>query len=147
MEIKIDLMSEFDIDSVHEISKLSLPESWNRKSYAEEVYNSNSVYIVAKTDSMVVGFAGVLIIAGEGTLSNIAVHPDFRRNKIGERLLKSLIDNSEFLGYKDITLEVRSSNEAAKTLYIKYGFKEEGIRKGYYQDNREDAIIMWRRNK
>lgn len=145
MEIKIDLMSEFDIDIVYEISRLSLPESWNRKSYAEEVYNSNSVYIVAKTDSMVVGFAGVLIIAGEGTLTSIAVHPDFRRSKIGEKLLKSLIDNSEFLGYKDITLEVRSSNEAAKTLYIKYGFKEEGIRKGYYQDNKEDAIIMWKR--
>ena len=84
-------------------------------------------------------------IVDEGHITNIAVHPNFREKGVGTILLQSLIDHSKDWGCNSLTLEVRASNDAAKGLYKKFGFLEEGIRKNYYSDNEEDAIIMWRR--
>jgi len=75
----------------------------------------------------------------------MAVHPKFRENGVGSILLTSLIDRCKDWGCNSLTLEVRSSNNAAKALYKKFGFLEEGLRKNYYRDNEEDALIMWKR--
>ena len=127
------------------IENLSFPVPWSRKSITDEITkNSFARYICARIGGQVVGYAGMWLICREGHITNIAVHPEFRENGIGSRLLKKLIEISREKGIKKITLEVRKSNTAAKNLYYKYGFKEEGIRKSYYSDNGEDAIIMWK---
>jgi ribosomal-protein-alanine N-acetyltransferase len=90
----------------------------------------------------VTGFAGFWIMAGEAHIINFAVRQSYRRKGIGELLLISLIDLARELNSLLITLEVRASNSAAQSLYRKYGFAETGRRRGYYSDDREDAVIM-----
>lgn len=146
MNVTLSLMEESDLDAVLEISSLSLKESWSKESFKKELSNSLAKYLVAKTDKSIVGFAGVWIIVDEGHITNIAVHPHFRGQGIGSKLLEGLIDNSKKnWGVTSLTLEVRSSNIKAQGLYKKFNFNEEGLRKNYYQDNKEDAIIMWYR--
>lgn len=145
MSVKLSLMTEDDLDQVLEISSISLKESWSHDSYSKELSNPLAKYLVAKVDTKIVGFAGVWVIIDEGHITNIAVHPNFREKGIGAVLLQSLIDHLKDWGCTSLTLEVRASNAAAKGLYNKFGFVEEGIRKKYYNDNEEDAIIMWKR--
>jgi [ribosomal protein S18]-alanine N-acetyltransferase len=146
MCVIIDLMKEEDIDEVLEISSLSFSVSWSKESYVQELSNPVAKYFVAKLDGKVVGFAGTWIILDEAHITNIAVHPNCRKQGIASKLLNELIyycKNER--ACTAFTLEVRSSNTAAKALYEKYNFKQAGIRKGYYEDNKEDAIIMWLR--
>ena len=93
-----------------------------------------------------IGYCGIWQILEEAHITNIAVSPEYRRKHIGEALLKTIIDNCYRNMVKFITLEVRVSNTPAISLYEKYGFKSLGTRKGYYQDNNEDALIMWTEN-
>jgi len=102
--------------------------------------------VVAKSDDVIVGFGGTWIIIDESHITNIAVHPSFRGLGIGELILKSLIDLGKPHFISSMTLEVRASNVVAISLYNKFGFKEEGRRKRYYEDNGEDALILWKRN-
>jgi len=91
----------------------------------------------------IVGFAGLWLMVDEAHITTIAVHPQYRRQGLGELLLTSLIDISYEIGAKWVTLEVRVSNHTAQNLYRKYGFREAGVRHRYYSDNGEDALIMW----
>ena len=91
----------------------------------------------------IVGFAGLWLMVDEAHITTIAMHPDYRRQGLGEFMLASLIDISYDIGAKWVTLEVRVSNYAAQNLYRKYGFREAGLRHRYYSDNQEDALIMW----
>lgn len=145
MKIYISLMTEDDIDEVLNISDLSLKESWSRDSFFNELSNPVAKYLIAKVNDKVVGFAGIWTVLDEGQITNIAVHPDFRNIKIGSALVEGLISNLDDWKLNSMTLEVRKSNTPAQNLYKKYGFKEEGLRKRYYSDNKEDAIIMWYR--
>ena len=144
MSVTLSLMVQADLTDVLEISTLSLKESWSLDSFSKELTNPLAKYIVAKNKDRIIGFAGIWIIVDEGHITNIAVHPDYRKNGIGSKLVNSLIENSKQWGCNALTLEVRASNIAAQRLYKKYGFEEEGIRKNYYNDNNEDAIIMWK---
>jgi ribosomal-protein-alanine N-acetyltransferase len=90
----------------------------------------------------IVGLAGFWIMAGEAHITNIAVRQAYHRRGIGEQILISLIDLAKKLDARLLTLEVRASNVAAQGLYSKYGFAQVGLRRGYYTDNREDAILM-----
>lgn len=143
--LSISLMEECDLEGVLEVSSLSLKESWSKGAYQKELSNPIAKYLVAKENNKVIGFAGVWTIIDEGHITNIAVHPNFREKGIGGKLLSSLIENCKDWGCNALTLEVRASNLPAQNLYKKYNFKEEGIRKKYYKDNNEDAIIMWHR--
>lgn len=145
MNVTLNMMNKNHIEDVLEVSSLSLKETWSKDSYSKELENPMAKYLVAEVNNKVIGFAGLWTIFDEGHITNIAVHPDYRGNGIGSKLMKSLIDNSHSWYINSLTLEVRSSNTIAQNLYKKYGFKEEGIRKNYYSDNKEDAIIMWRR--
>ncbi|MBP1743147.1 MAG: hypothetical protein H6Q58_125 [Firmicutes bacterium] len=133
------------IDGVLEVDKLSFSLPWSRDSFEAEVSrNDFARYVVAVSDGKVVGYGGVWIIAGEGQITNIAVHPDFRGMGAACKMLEALIDICVKESVNDMTLEVRVSNTPAINLYRKYGFVEEGIRKQFYEDNKEDALIMWK---
>ncbi|HKB46290.1 MAG TPA: ribosomal protein S18-alanine N-acetyltransferase, partial [Ktedonobacterales bacterium] len=88
-------------------------------------------------------FAGLWLMIDESQITTIAVHPDYRGRGIGELMLNSLIRISGDIGARMVTLEVRVSNLVAQNLYRKYGFREAGLRRRYYSDNHEDALIMW----
>ena len=145
MSVNLSLMTKEDLDQVLEVSSLSLKESWDLDSFSKELSNPLAKYLIAKINDKIVGFIGVWTIIDEGHITNVAVHPEFREKGIGSILLTSLIEYSKDWGCNSLTLEVRSSNNAAKGLYKKFGFLEEGVRKKYYRDNEEDALIMWRR--
>lgn len=145
MKVTLNEMKAADLDDVLNVSSLSLKESWSKDSLEKELTNPLAKYMVAEVDDKVVGFAGLWAICNEGHITNIAVHPNYRGNGIGSKLVESLINNSDSWYINSLTLEVRTSNKVAQNLYKKYGFQEEGIRKNYYQDNNEDAIIMWKR--
>jgi len=145
MSVNLSLMIKEDLDQVLEVSSLSLKESWDLDSFSKELSNPLAKYVIAKINDKVVGFVGVWTIIDEGHITNMAVHPESREKGIGSILLASLIERSKDWGCNSLTLEVRSSNNAAKGLYTKFGFLEEGVRKNYYRDNNEDALIMWKR--
>lgn len=138
-------MTTEHIDDIMMVERLSFTIPWSKKAFIQELTeNKFSLYISALLDGNAVGYAGMWKIFDEGHITNIAVHPEFRKIGIGSRLLEKLINISREMKIEKLTLEVRKSNVAAKNLYLKYGFKEEGIRKNYYADNGEDAIIMWK---
>lgn len=146
MNVTIEPMNMNCINDVLEISNLSFPISWSENSFLCELKNPLANYIVAKTNDKVIGFIGTWIIVDEGHITNIAVHPDYRGNGIGDLLINGLIELCKDKNVIAMTLEVRSSNKVAQNLYKKHGFVEEGIRKKYYEDNGEDAILMWNHN-
>lgn len=136
-----------DIDSILTISSLSFPTIWSRNSLEKEMLeNKFARYLVAVTDNMVVGYGGMWIIVDEAHITNIAVHPEYRGIGIGSTLLIGLLEACKNEAVIGMTLEVRKSNVIAQKLYNKFGFSQEGIRKAYYADNKEDAIIMWKRD-
>ena len=140
-------MKESHAKGVYELSKECFAIPWTLDSINNELNNPLAKYVIAQDLSTgeVVGFVGVWIIAGEGDITNIAVSSKYRKLGIASNLLIKLFDVCKTFNCEDITLEVRDSNIPAQNLYKKFNFKEEGIRKGYYSDNGEDAIIMWKR--
>lgn len=145
MKFQIEKMQKSHIDDVLEISKHSFATPWSRTSFLNELNNVFANYLVAIYNNKVIGFIGTWIILDESHITNVAVHPNFRKMGVGKKLLCSLLDHSISKGATSFTLEVRESNIAAKHLYKSFGFIEEGVRKNYYEDNKENAIIMWKR--
>jgi len=143
-EIHFRLMKVEDIPGVIEVELRSFTTPWTADAFYNEIVNNHfAYYIVAEIDQRIVGYCGVWIIVDEAHITNVAVDPRFRGKKIGEYLMKHIISLSLMYGAVRMTLEVRVSNITAQNLYKKLGFTEQGIRKGYYTDNHEDAIIMW----
>ncbi len=140
----VDMTSEHLVD-ICEISIFSFPIPWSYDSFKRELKNKLASYLVVIMDNRVIAYGGIWVILEEAHITNIAVHPDYRCKGIGETLLNALLDKAYARGAKEITLEVRLSNLPAQWLYKKLGFSEEGIRKNYYEDNKEDALIMWKR--
>ena len=137
-------METKDIDEVARIERMCFSSPWSEEAFRREVTeNEMAIYIVVEVDGTVRGYGGMWAVLNEGHITNIAVHPDFRRIHIGSSLIIGLFDGAERNNLDCLTLEVRESNIAAQKMYKRFGFKPEGIRKGYYQDNNENAIIMW----
>jgi len=144
-DLRIVKMTSEHLADVYEVSVLSFPIAWSFESLERELENKLATYIVALHNGKAIGFGGVWVIFDESHITNIAVHPDHRGFGIGSILMNALLKTSYSKGARDITLEVRSSNTVAQNLYEKFGFIKEGIRKKYYQDNGEDAVIMWKK--
>lgn len=134
-----------DVDDIYEIERLCFSEPWSRDSMVYELSeNPRAFYIAAELDGKVVGYAGLWWIGDEGHITNVAVKPGYRNRHIGNGIIQVLIDFTVQEGIMHHTLEVRRSNDPAINLYKKFGFVVEGIRKEYYANNKEDALIMWR---
>lgn len=139
--VKISIMELADLESIAPILETDFDDFWNYNVFKSELENGNSKYIVAKITDKIVGFAGFIPVLDEADISNIVVRKDFRGQKIGSLLLKSLIDLACSLNLKILNLEVCESNIPAIKLYEKFGFEVCGIRKKYY-NNVESAILM-----
>ena len=145
MDICVREMQESDIDRIVEIEQESFSPPWSREAFLLELTkNILAKYIVVEVEDRVVGYGGIWLIIDEGHITNIAIDKEYRGLGLGNKLLEGLIQLCIDRDIKAITLEVRKSNEIAKGLYKKDGFKECGIRPGYYTNNNEDAIIMWK---
>ena len=147
-EIEIHKMQQEDIEAVIQIEEEAYGKHhWAKSSFYDEMSNNLAKYYVAKaTDGTIVGYAGSWHIIDEGHVTTIAVKKEYLRNHIGEALMYAIIEDCYKNKIKYLTLEVRVSNIPAIKLYEKYGFKSLGTRKKYYQDNNEDALIMWTEN-
>jgi len=141
-------MSVEDIPGVLVIENASFPTPWSESAFRYELLeNPYASLFVAKTRDTVavIAFACAWIVDQEMKINNIAVHPDFRSRGVGTRFLKFLLEYAASQGCREVTLEVRPSNEVALHLYHQAGFVPVGRRKQYYTDTHEDAIVMWRR--
>lgn len=137
--IKIEPMTEAELEGVAAVERKSFSVPWSLQSFADELNNPHAHYFTAKEDGQVLGYAGVWLVVGEGQITNIAVLPEARRRGIATLLLNEILH----LPDADIfTLEVRESNTAARRFYEKSGFSEVGRRKAYYHQPTEDAILM-----
>lgn len=143
MKIKLTTVTEEDIDNLLEIEKASFPSPWSKKLFLNELANPNSHIILAKDETdILLGFACFWIVANEAHILNIAVHPGFRRQGIAKRLLTYVLEFSIDKRVSCFVLEVRNRNKAAIEFYKGFGFREVGLRRGYYADTGEDAILM-----
>ncbi|WP_273222683.1 ribosomal protein S18-alanine N-acetyltransferase [Geosporobacter ferrireducens] len=144
-ELTIRYMNKEDISQVLEIEKQCFSVPWTKEAFVMEVEkNKFARYIVAELDEIIVGYGGMWMVIDEAHVTNIGVRPDFRGRGFGDVIVKAMIAAAEKEGIYNMTLEVRASNRVARNLYEKYGFKACGIRPKYYQDNNEDAVIMWK---
>lgn len=133
------------VDGVVTIENLSFKTPWTREALVYDItQNRCAKYRVILMDERVVAYGGMWVMLDEAHITNIAVHPEFRGMGFGNEIMKDIINCAINSGVKDMTLEVRASNIAAINLYNKFGFQEVAIRRGYYQDTNEDAIIMWK---
>ena len=136
-------MTKDDVDAVYIVEENCFVDPWSKESIRKELKNNLAKYLVAQLDNKIVGYVGVWFVVDEGHITNVAVHSDYRGKKIGDKLVKEMVELCKENNIIAMTLEVRASNTVAQNLYRKYGFKMGGIRKEYYSDNKEDAIIMW----
>ena len=140
----IRLMNTEDLDQVMEVESNSFSIPWSRDAFFNEIETNHfATYIVIEEDGKVIGYCGVWIIVDEAHITNIAVLPSYRGQGLGDKLMRSMIEIAKEMGARTMTLEVRVSNTPAQSLYRKFGFQEGGIRKNYYSDNQEDALVMW----
>jgi ribosomal-protein-alanine N-acetyltransferase len=171
LHTRLRAMNEHDIPQVMDIEREAFPSSWPQTAYKRELQNKAARYLVitepiadtpsvtapsgvwgtlrrivggesVAADEHLLGFIGVWLMVGEAHIVTVAVRDEERRRGIGERLLIACIEMAREYDQEVITLEVRASNVAARRLYEKYGFAQAGIRKRYYSDNHEDAVIM-----
>ncbi len=141
-EVRIRRMTLPDVDSVHAIEAATFPKPWSRKDFVKEMtQNTCARYLVAVEDEKIIGFAGAWIVLDEAHITNIAVLKEYRGRGIGRKLTQALLQYCANLGVVYATLEVRKSNAVAQTLYQSLGFEYVGVRKRYYEDNGEDALL------
>jgi [ribosomal protein S18]-alanine N-acetyltransferase len=132
------------VRTVLRIEQQVYPKPWSAALfYSELALRSTRAYFVAHVGRELVGYAGLMMTLDEGHVTTIAVAPRWHRHKIGTRLLLALARAAIEQGAVSITLEVRMSNDAAQDLYRRFGFAPVGVRKGYYQEINEDALVMW----
>lgn len=135
-------MNENHIAAVAELEKLCFCDPWSENSIASELKNPLSLWLVAVEGENLCGYIGSQSVMDEADMMNVAVHPDFRRQGVGQRLVDSLVSALKERKVQSLALEVRVSNESAVALYKKLGFATVGCRPNYYRHPKEDAYIM-----
>lgn len=143
--VRIAPMRRRHLRSVLRIEAQVYPRPWTLGLYLGELAlpDEQRIYLVARSGGEVVGHAGLMFAATDGHVTTIAVDPAWHRRGIGAHLLLVLVREALRRGALDLTLEVRASNAGAQELYRRFGFVEAGVRRGYYQEDGEDAVIMW----
>ena len=130
------------LDEVAELDRQCFTLFWSRNLFESELNNPNAYYIVAQCEDKTVGYCGIQTVAGEGSITNVAVLPEYRNRGIASALFERIISYGKEKNLDFITLEVRESNINAIKIYEKFGFERVGTRKNYYSDNKETAILM-----
>lgn len=137
-------MNVEDIPVICEIEHEAFPTPWTEGAFHNELtVNKFAQYIVLEFEGEIVGYGGMWLIMDEAHITNIAIREKYRGRKFGERLVREMQRKAIFYGIQRMTLEVRPSNWIAQRLYEKMGFYSVGVRRRYYTDNNEDALIMW----
>ena len=132
-----------DIPDVVEIEATAFYDAWNAGMLLNELENELTSYVVMEQEGRLVGYAGFWLVAGEAQVTRVAVAEAERGQGLGTRLTAAMVNKAWELGAEAVTLEVRESNLAAQKAYLTCGFASEGIRPNYYEDNHENAVIMW----
>lgn len=133
-----------DIPAVVETEREAFPTPWTEEIFEHELTgNAYAHYLVAEVKGQIIGHCGMWVVLDECHITNVAVRSSMRGKGIGEALMRKAIELCKLNEVRLMTLEVRVSNETAQNLYRKLGFQDGGIRKNYYQDDREDALVMW----
>jgi len=136
-------MAAADLPVIQAIERASFSTPWPSYAYRAELESNRLArYLVVRVEEEVVGYAGMWLMVDEAHITTFAIHPRWRRQRIGERLLVAMLEVALQTNAREATLEVRLSNLGARRLYEKYGFRPVGIRPRYYSDDREDALIM-----
>jgi ribosomal-protein-alanine N-acetyltransferase len=142
--VRIGPMRRRHLAAVLRIERQVYPRPWTIGLYLGELaLPSSRTYLVARLGSRVVGYGGLMVTLDEGHVTTLAVDPAFHGHQIGTRLLLQLVHRAVARAATSLTLEVRISNEPAKNLYRKFGFAPAGVRKNYYPEVNEDALVMW----
>ena len=146
MKINIVPMNADHLEELERLEKICFSRPWSRKMLAEELENQCAAFLVAEDPESrtVLGYAGVLVMADEGYITNVAVFPEYRRRGIAAQIIKVFCDFAQGNHLAFLTLEVRPTNKAAIELYRSFGFEEVGRRKNYYDLPKEDALILTR---
>lgn len=144
LTVTISPMRRRHLRGVLRIEQQVYPRPWSLGLFMSELgYRGSRVYCVARIGTAVVGYGGLMLVGDDGHVTTLAVDPAWHRHRLGTRLLHTLANAAVARGAKNLTLEVRAGNHAAQGLYQTFGFAPAGIRKGYYVESNEDAIIMW----
>ena len=143
-DIEIARMRRRHLRGIMAIERQVYPRPWSPSLFVSEMTSGRSrAYLVAVESRSVVGYGGLVLYGDEAHVTTIAVDPEHHRRKIGTRLLYELIGQAREMGAHAVSLEVRVTNWAAQRMYAKFGFRPVGVRKGYYQETNEDAVVMW----
>jgi [ribosomal protein S18]-alanine N-acetyltransferase len=143
-DIEITGMRRRHLRGVMGIERQVYPRPWSPSLFVSEMSAGRSrCYLVALDGRNVVGYAGLISYGDEAHVTTIAVDPGYQRLKIGTRLLYELIDEARRMGAQAVSLEVRVTNWGAQRMYSRFGFRPVGVRKNYYQETNEDALVMW----
>lgn len=146
MKVKMAIreMVAEDIPAILEIDESSFLTPWTEEVYKNELTNNEyAQYFVVETEEEIVGYIGLWIVLDDAQVTNIAIRPAYRGYKIGEKLFGFAISSLMEQGIERLSLEVRESNTIAQNMYRKFGLVSGGVRKNYYKDNGEDALLMW----
>ncbi|MFP5341614.1 MAG: ribosomal protein S18-alanine N-acetyltransferase [Candidatus Limnocylindria bacterium] len=143
VRLRIEPMAVGDLEAIQRIERASFTSPWPPNAYRSELESNRLAnYLVARVGDQVVGYGGMWLMVDEAHITTFAIHPAWRRQRIGERLLLAFLDLAVARSAHEATLEVRLSNLPARRLYEKYGFRPVGLRPRYYSDDNEDALIM-----
>lgn len=145
MQVLTRKMTQKDVPLVAELEAANFSMPWSAQSFYEQLENPNALYMVAEWEARIIGVCGFLESFGEADIFNVSVAEECRNRGVAALMLKALFDEGKKRGIYAFTLEVRAGNAAAIHLYEKLGFVKEGVRKGFYERPKEDAVIMWKR--
>ncbi|EQB34826.1 hypothetical protein M948_20840 [Virgibacillus sp. CM-4] len=144
IEPVIRRMEIMDIDAVIEVERTSFSTSWTKDIFYQEISdNPYAHYFVMELDKKIIGYIGTWIVLDDAQITNLAIQPIYRGKRLGEKLFHYTMQYAIIRGVSRLSLEVRESNKIAQNLYQKFGLVPGGLRKNYYTDNQEDAIVMW----
>ena len=130
------------VSGIHAIEVECFSEPWPEQSIVSQLTGQNQIFLVALDGDAVIGYVGMMYVLDEGYISNVAVTASYRRQKIADKLIDTLVSKANELKLSFVTLEVRETNEPAKALYAKHGFEVVGLRKNYYTKPKENAVLM-----
>ena len=142
-DFKLILMNETHLDRVHDIETKCFADPWSRQAFEVELTNHLASYLLFTDGETIFGYCGLWTVVDEGHITNLGIDPDFQNRGYGAKMMNLVIEWAKNRNICRLTLEVRVSNKKAILLYEKLGFHSAGIRPAYYEDNKEDACIMW----